>query len=250
MVKCRLTISFFRPIVIYNLTLNFISPLETQLSSFRFVVIGTINIHLYNSNTHVNSSQYWSGSGCSFSLNVYRKRELYSSAALTSVFCRKHIVIDGYDSEIILKPGYLILPKKKKKIQYAVQESNIKIWVALCWFSLFRNLYTFRRYDMKIMTFITFIFPLSWQNVHTLSQRKGKLHNTIEILVRLSVLPASTWLLDGWEWNWQKYQIILTFAPIRFRLTLAFFGRYTGKNQRKFYTWCKATQKSGNHYYT
>lgn len=56
---------------------------------------------------------------------------------------------------------------KKKKIQYAVQESNIKIWVALCWFSLFRNLYTFRRYDIKIMTFITFIFPLSWQNVHT-----------------------------------------------------------------------------------
>lgn len=167
MVKCCKTISFFRPIVIYNLTLNFISPLETQLSSFRFVVIGRINIHLYNSNTHVNSSQYWSGSGCSFSLNVYRKRELYSSAALTSVFCRKHIVIDGYDSEIIWKPGYLILPKKKKKIQYAVQESNIKIWVALCWFSLFRNLYTFRRYDRRIMTFITFIFPLSWQNVHT-----------------------------------------------------------------------------------
>lgn len=44
MVECCQTISFFRPIVIYNLTLNFISPLETQLSSFRFVVIGTIKI--------------------------------------------------------------------------------------------------------------------------------------------------------------------------------------------------------------
>lgn len=137
--------------------------------------------------------------------------------------------------------------KKNKKIQYAVQESNIKIWVALCWFSLFRNLYTFRRYDIKI---IWLLYSLWVDKMFIrLSQRKGKLHNTIEILVRLSVLPASTWLLDGWEWNWQKYQIILTFAPIRFRLTLAFFGRYTGKNQRKFYTWCKATQKSGNHYY-
>lgn len=77
-----------------------------------------------------------------------------------------------------------------------------------------------------------------------LSQRKGKLHNTIEILVRLSVLPASTWLLDGWEWNWQKYQIILTFAPIRFRLTLAFFGRYTGKNQRNSIPGAKQHKKA------
>lgn len=140
--------------------------------------------------------------------------------------------------------------KKKKKIQYAVQESNIKIWVALWWFSLFWNLYTFRRYDIKIMTFITFIFPLSWQNGHTFITKEREITQYNRDTGQTFGVAASTWLLDGWEWNWQKYQIILTFAPIRFRLTLAFFGRYTGKNQRKFYTWCKATQKSGNHYYT
>lgn len=140
--------------------------------------------------------------------------------------------------------------KKKKKIQYAVQESNIKIWVALCWFSLFRNLYTFRRYDIKIMTFITFIFPLSWRNVHTFITKEREITQYNRDTGQTFGVACIHMVARRLRVEWQKYQIILTFAPIRFRLTLAFFGRYTGKNQREFYTWCKATQKSGNHYYT
>lgn len=73
--------------------------------------------------------------------------------------------------------------------------------------------------------FYDFYIPFELAKYITLLYHKGKRNYTIQKDTGQTFVVACIYrvgLLDGWGRNWLKYQIILTFALIRFRLTLAY----------------------------
>lgn len=73
--------------------------------------------------------------------------------------------------------------------------------------------------------FYDFYIPFELAKYITLVYHKGKRNYTIQKDTGQTFVVACIYrvgLLDGWGRNWLKYQIILTFALIRFRLTLAY----------------------------
>lgn len=93
--------------------------------------------------------------------------------------------------------------------------------------------------------FYDFYIPFEFAKYITLVYHKGKRNYTIQKDTGQTFVVACIYrvgLLDGWGRNWLKYQIILTFALIRFRLTLAYLV-FSAEKYTNFYTWCESNTK-------